>query len=245
MGLADAASAARLKVSAALRPGLEDAPHTAAQRFHLDAPGWWHATQRPELLTPLAAAVWDDRRVLVRYRRRDTEVERRLEPYGLVLKAGVWYAVARVVQGEPAYRVYRVDRFRAVAPQPERFTRDPTFDLPAFWEAHDAAFARSLLRESVTVRLTQDGVRRLRHVTDRAAAEEAVARDERDAEGRLTVSLPVESLQVAYDQLLALGPEAEVLAPAALRSRLAAAAARTAALYADEWQPADPAPAER
>ena len=232
MGLADAASAARLKVAAALRPELADAPRTAAQRFHLDAPGWWQPPRTPELLAPLAAAVWDDRRVVVRYRRHGREVERRLEPYGLVLKAGVWYAVARVVQDRPAYRVYRVDRFRAVDAAEEHFTRDPAFDLPAFWEAHAAAFARSLLRESVTVRLTEDGVRRLRYVTDRAAADEAVARGERDAQGRLTVSLPVESLEVAYDQLLALGPEAEVLAPAALRSRFAAAAARTAALYA-------------
>ncbi|MEU9386147.1 HTH domain-containing protein, partial [Streptomyces sp. NPDC048279] len=34
MGLADAASAARLKVSAALMPSLRDASRTAAQRFH-------------------------------------------------------------------------------------------------------------------------------------------------------------------------------------------------------------------
>src|SRR5690242_21138709 len=45
MGLADAASAAQLKVSAALLPELRSAPDTAAQRFHLDAPGWW---QPPE-----------------------------------------------------------------------------------------------------------------------------------------------------------------------------------------------------
>lgn len=100
MGLADAASTARLKVTAALSPGLGDAPNTAAQRFHLDAPGWWHEPETPRLLPPLAEAVWDDRRVLVRYRRQSNdrqpeEVERELEPYGLVLKAGVWYLVAR------------------------------------------------------------------------------------------------------------------------------------------------------
>lgn len=41
MGLEDAASAARLKVSAALLPSLRDASRTAAQRFHLDAPNWF------------------------------------------------------------------------------------------------------------------------------------------------------------------------------------------------------------
>src|SRR3954468_5666283 len=91
MGLPDAASAARLKVSAALLPELRDASHTVAQRFHLDAPGWWQEPQTPSLLPDVADAVWDDRRLAVRYRRRDTVVDRELEPYGLVLKAGVWY----------------------------------------------------------------------------------------------------------------------------------------------------------
>jgi predicted DNA-binding transcriptional regulator YafY len=48
----------------------------------------------------------------------------------------------------------------------------------------------------------------------------------------VTVTLPVESEEVAHGQLTALGPEAEVLAPASLRERCAADAARLAARYA-------------
>lgn len=237
MGLADAASAARLKVSASLLPELRDASHTAAQRFHLDAPGWWQEPETPELLPAVADAVWDDRRVTARYRRRDTEVERELEPYGLVLKAGVWYLAARVEDG---FRVYRVDRFTAVGPagpadrhdRHDRFERLADFDLPAFWEERAAQFARSLLREKVVLRLTGEGARRLPQVTDRTAGQEAVsAAGDPDGQGRITVTLPVESLDVAYEQLLALGPEAEVLAPPELRERFAAAAARASALY--------------
>ncbi|MEU5614631.1 helix-turn-helix transcriptional regulator [Streptomyces sparsogenes] len=237
MGLADAASAARLKVSAALLPELRDASHTAAQRFHLDAPGWWQEPETPELLPAVADAVWDDRRITARYRRRDTEVERELEPYGLVLKAGVWYLAARA---EGDFRVYRVDRFTSVepsaAPGPHgRFERLADFDLPAFWEERAAQFARSLLREEVVLRLTEEGARRLPYVTDRTAVREAVAAAGAaggpDGQGRITVTLPVESLDVAYGQLLALGPEAEVLSPPELRQRFAAAAARAADLY--------------
>lgn len=46
------------------------------------------------------------------------------------------------------------------------------------------------------------------------------------------MTLPVESEEVAHAQLRALGPEAEVLAPASLRRRMAADARRLAALYA-------------
>ncbi|WP_432120358.1 helix-turn-helix transcriptional regulator [Streptomyces sp. S1] len=229
MGLEDAASAARLKVSAALLPSLRDAPRTAAQRFHLDAPGWYQEPVTPELLPALAEAVWDDRCARVRYRRGDgTEVERELRPYGLVLKAGVWYACAWT---GGSFRTYRVDRFTAVAVGGERFERDPDFDLPAFWSARSLEFTRSLLRAEAVLLLTEEGARRLPYVTDRAAAGEALAAGTAEADGRLRVTLRVESEEVAFAQLLGLGPEAEVTAPAALRERFAEAARGLGGLY--------------
>ncbi|MFE9660349.1 WYL domain-containing protein [Streptomyces sp. NPDC005955] len=236
MGLEDTASAARLKVSAALTPSLRGASRTAAQRFHLDAPNWFHEPSTPALLAPVADAVWDDRRITARYRRGagsgtgSGEVERLLEPYGLVLKAGVWYLCARADTG--AYRVYRIDRFSAVDAREERFARDPEFDLPGFWAERAAQFTRALLHGSVVVRLSTDGVRRLRHAVGPAAAEEALAETgEPDAEGWVTVTVPVESDEVAYSQILALGPEAEVLGPPRLRERFAEATRRAARHY--------------
>ncbi|MBQ0868056.1 WYL domain-containing protein [Streptomyces sp. A73] len=243
LGLDDAASAAKLKVSAALDPTLRDVHDSTAQRFHLDAPGWWQAPETPPLLPVLADAVWSDRRAAVRYRRRDErgggEVERDLEPYGLVLKAGQWYLAARVPADaehplRSRWRVYRVDRFTEVTVGDERFDRDTDFELAAFWAQQAAAFARSLLREQVTLRLTELGTRRLRHVIDRDAAHEALAGGTVDEQGRTTVTLRVESEEVGYSQLLALGPECEVLAPPPLRQRFADAARRAAALYAGE-----------
>jgi predicted DNA-binding transcriptional regulator YafY len=232
MGLEDAASAARLKVSAALLPSLSGAPDNAARRFHLDAPGWYHEPRTPELLPVIAEAVWEDRRARAVYRRNPgTEAARELEPYGLVLKAGVWYLCARA---DGTFRVYRTDRFTSFEPLPDGFVpagsrsqqagseaapesgyfdRDPDFDLPAFWEERAAQFARGLLRAEVVIRLTATGAHRLPHLTDRQAAEE-------------------ESHDVAYGQLFGLGPEVEVLEPPELRTRFAEAARRAAELYA-------------
>jgi predicted DNA-binding transcriptional regulator YafY len=251
MGLDDAASAARLKVSAALLPSLKDASRTAAQRFHLDAPAWFAEPRTPELLPAIAEAVWDDRRITARYRRekaggktggkadqktdqKTDDVERELEPYGLVLKAGVWYVCARVT--EPGvFRVYRIDRFTSVEPGSERFGRDETFDLPGFWAEQAVRFARSLLRATVVVRLTEAGARWLPRTVDPLSAREALAEaGPPDAEGRVTLTLPVESYDVAYGQFLSLGPEAEVLEPAELRKRFSDAVARTAAYYDTE-----------
>ncbi|MFF2011430.1 helix-turn-helix transcriptional regulator [Streptomyces sp. NPDC058195] len=231
MGLEDAASAARLKVSAALMPSLRDVPDRTVRRFHLDAPAWYKEPVTPRPLSGLAEAVWDDRTVRARYLRGgpDSAVERELDPHGLVLKAGVWYVCARVA-GD--FRVYRVDRFSDVAVSDARFERDERFDLAGFWAERAAQFARSLLRAEVTVRLSPEGVRRLPYTLDRSAVQEALeAAGPPDAEGWLTVTVPIESEEIAFSQLLALGPESEVLEPVALRERFAAAAARLRELY--------------
>ncbi|GIH95589.1 helix-turn-helix transcriptional regulator [Planobispora siamensis] len=223
MGLGEVAATARLKAAAALSPGLRDAPATAAQRFHLDAPGWFASeSPPPEALAPLARAVWDDHPVTALYR----GAERTLEPYGLVLKGGVWYLATRTA-------IYRVDRFSAVVPHLDRrFDRDPGFDLAAFWSERAAEFARSLLRTHVTVRLSPYGLRMLRFVADPAAVGDALASvGEPDGQGWVTARLPVESHKVAYGQLMRFGPDAEVLDPPELRTLMADAAARMAALY--------------
>ncbi|WP_433479322.1 helix-turn-helix transcriptional regulator [Spirillospora sp. CA-142024] len=229
MGRAGALAAAELKVLAALPASLRDAPARANQRFHLDAPGWFGETGPPPLLRHLARAVWDDEIVELRYRRKDSEVTRTAEPYGLVLKNGTWYLVARV---GGRHRTYRADRVTAVRPAGGFFQRDEDFDLASHWREQAGAFVRSMLREEVTVRLSPAGMRALRYAVEphaaRRAAEEA---GEPDARGWVVTTLPVESMIVAASELLRLGPEAEVLAPPELRERMAGDAARLAELY--------------
>ncbi|MER7893650.1 YafY family protein [Micromonospora sp. NPDC094482] len=243
MGLTDALAAAELKVLAALPPALRDAPARAGQRFHLDVPGWFREAGPPPWLSELAGAVWRDRVVELRYRRGDREVDRTVRPYGLVLKSGVWYLVGRV--GDDA-RTYRVDRVTGVEVGTEGFDRDEGFDLARYWREQAGAFLRRMLRDQVTVRLGPAGLRQLRHLVDAPFVyEEAVAAAEGpDGQGRLVLRLPVESVRVAYHQLLSLGPEVEVLDPPELRELMAGAAARMGRLYADS-RPADPGPPDQ
>ncbi|MEU1756365.1 YafY family protein [Micromonospora matsumotoense] len=230
LGLADAVASAELKVLAALPPSLRDAPARTGQRFHLDVPGWFHESTPPRWLTELARAVWRDGVVALRYRRGDREVTRRVEAYGLVLKSGTWYLVGRV--GD-TMRTYRVDRVLDVVADPATFTRDDGFDLGGYWREQAEAFLRDMLAARITVRVSPAGLRRLRFLTDTPFAyEEAVAAaGTPDGQGWVVTRLPVESVEVAYPQLLGLGPEVEVLDPPQLRALLADAAARSAALY--------------
>ena len=228
LGLADEVAAVRLKMLAALPPALREASARTGRRFHLDIPGWFTAADPPPLLTELARASWADQVVELRYR-RDREVTRTVEPYGLVLKAGVWYLVGRVGGG---HRTYRVDRIVGVEPTGATFDRDQTFDLPAFWTERAADFAESLLTMEVTVRLSPAGMRALRFAAEPPAVRRAQeAAGPPDAEGWVVTRLPVESMVIGYSALLRLGPEVEVLDPPELRDLMAEAAVRLAALY--------------
>lgn len=257
MGLTEALEAAQFKVQAALPPTLRDAPATAAQRFHLDAPGWFRAPQTPPLLGVLARATWQDRTVTASYRGRGgREVTRQLEPYGLVLKNGVWYLAGRVADahtgGTPGsgteagagagaeFRTYRVDRFVDVEVTPTVFTRDEAFDLAGFWAQRAAEFARAILTDQVTLKLSPYGVRLLPHLMGPVAAKDALdGASAPDPDGWVTVRLPVETLDVAAQQLLGFGPDAEVLAPDSLRVRMADAARRMAARYQQDPHPTE------
>ncbi|MBL7257911.1 helix-turn-helix transcriptional regulator [Paractinoplanes lichenicola] len=228
MGMTEAAQTARLKILAALPPGLQEASERAGQRFHLDAPGWFQDPETPPVLAELTQAVWHDQELTITYQRHD-EVSRTVSPYGLVLKNGVWYLVGKV--GEDL-RTYRVDRITGVAATGLTFVRETGFDLAGFWGERAVEFVRQMLREVVTIRLSPEGVRALRFVAETVALDEAIAgAGQPDPEGWVRTRLRVESLDVAYSYMLRLGPHVEVLEPAALRRRMREAVAQTADLY--------------
>ena len=169
-------------------------------------------------------------------------MERALEPYGLVLKAGVWYLCARVptrptgpsgCTGSTGSRRSTVvgERFA-----PGRGVR-PARVLGGAGRA--VRRGRSCApRSSCGSRRT--GCARLPYAVDPVAARDALAAagdPGRRGPGRPSRS-PVESEEVAHAQLAALGPEVEVLAPAALRAavRRRRRDALAAARYADAVQ---------
>lgn len=241
LGLGSALTGARAKVLATLPAGLREYASRVSDRFHLDAPGWFHRPEEVGELATVASAVADARRLRVRYGRRDRTVERELEPLGLVVKAGVWYLVAQPVDtaqpadtgGPRTYRVARVED--AVVGEP--FER-PEFDLGSWWARTSARFERSLLRERVRLRLSPRARRMLPDVTDREAAAEALAdAGAADSDGWCEVELAVESERVALTQLTALGVGVEVLEPASARAAMAEIGAEIASRHGTLRQP--------
>jgi predicted DNA-binding transcriptional regulator YafY len=249
------------KLAAVLPEATRSAAEHARQRLLVDTASWWGAPpEAPPHLRMLEDAVWSGRQLRITYGRygRPPEV-RVLDPYGLVVKVGTWYLVAAPVidthsappdatgdqvtagaQGgvngtksedagkltEP--RVYRVSRVQAAEVLDAPSRRPPGFDLTAFWNGHGAAFLASRPRLMVTVRGRPAALRSLARGAGAGGVTERIAAD---AAGRITAEVDLETEEIALSQLLALGPEIEVLAPATLRTLVAQRAAETAAQY--------------
>jgi predicted DNA-binding transcriptional regulator YafY len=229
LGLGPVLAAAQLKLLAALPPGLGEQVGRVQARFYLDAPGWYSAPDEVPLLPAVAGAVWHGRALQVRYRRwqEPTDVDRRLEPYGLVLKAGRWYLVAA-----PGPRTYRVDQILDLRVLEEEFGVPDGFELARYWQGYLADFRAHLHRADAVVRLAPAAAARLAPAAAaRLSGAARLSHPAAEAGGWVRAVVPIESVEQACGEFLALGADIEVLEPPELRTRLAAAARATAALY--------------
>ncbi|MFJ3339496.1 helix-turn-helix transcriptional regulator [Streptomyces sp. NPDC086766] len=206
LGLGEALTTAQLKWLAALPEELREHAERIQERFLLDAPGWYGDADRAPHLSAAAGAVWARRAVVLRYRRwrAPEEIERRVEPYGLVLKAGRWYLVAG---GPSGIRTYRVDQIIKLHSLEEEFVVPDGFDLAGHWTSYLADFRARLRSGEALVRLTPEGARRI-GVTPAS-------------DGWTEARVPIESIDHAHGEFLRLGTDVEVMTPAELRDRIA------------------------
>jgi predicted DNA-binding transcriptional regulator YafY len=228
MGLGDALGSAQLKLLAALPPGWQDDAQRVSSRFHLDPVDWYRDPSPVDHLPAVANAVWTEQRLKIRYESWQGEVEREIDPLGLVLKAGTWYVVARA---SGKVRTYRLSSILELRRSGESFRRPRDFGLEHYWRESTRRFEAELYRDTALLRASTRGLKRLRNLSAAVAAAIDRAKARPDAQGWSRVTIPIESIEHAAGQLLALGPEVEALAPPALRERLADLAQCTAALY--------------
>jgi predicted DNA-binding transcriptional regulator YafY len=231
LGLGAVLTAARSK----LRSSAPDAPGPPGrqadlahitERFLLDAPGWFHHADANTALATVAEAVWDGCRLDIGYDTRGRTVERRLDPLGLVLKAGTWYLVAAHHE-QP--RTYRVSRIRHAAVLPEPGWRPEGFDLADWWAASAVEFDLAIRPLATHLRLGPDAVRLMARAVPGSATRVALDAGTVSEDGWTEIELPVESVPIAVTQLAGI-PDVEVLAPAELRTALAAHGESMAAL---------------
>lgn len=233
LGLDGAMSAARAKLLAALPARLRASATRMQGRFHLDAPAWFGEAEEPRHLRAIYDALLGNRRLEIRYQSWKAEKRRRVAPLGLVLKGGSWYLAGQVdndVGG--SIRTYRVARILDCAVLGEDFARPADFDLAAYWRGATERLEAEMHPREATVRLSPFGVRLLEALTQPYVKARLRIADDADANGWRTATIPIGTTDWhAATELLRLGPEAEVLAPQALRARMAELAQAMAERY--------------
>ncbi|MFF8957916.1 helix-turn-helix transcriptional regulator [Streptomyces sp. NPDC014894] len=230
LGLGAVLATAQRKLRAALPAELAERTRQVQDRFHLDAPAWFRDADPVPCLPAVARALWEQRVLCARYRRHDREVDRELRPLGIVLKGGIWYLMALA---DESVRTYRISRFRSAEATDERFERPAGFDLAASWAESSRRLEAATRRTTAVLRISPRAARQLPMRFGAAGARALEGAGEPDEEGWTRVELAVEWESVAVGDLLGLGAEAEVLAPPALRSAVAAAVTALSLRYGE------------
>ena len=213
LGLAPAMSEARLKLLAALPKHLRD----DAERFHscflLDTPAWFTENEEVDHLPQLMSAAWNQQKIKVEYqswRARDTRI---LEPYGLVLKSGAWYLVAKNVQ---KIKTFKVARIRQLTILEQVFEPDSQFNLSEYWQTSTADLEKALYPNTIQLKLTRKGLNLLHHFSSPYVRQHTQV-EKTDEKDWAHVSLPSGKPDHAIIDILRLGPDAVVLEPESLR----------------------------
>lgn len=198
-----------LKLFAALPTLHREAVERFRQRIYIDPVGWW-SEAAPHFWETLQRAVYENRPIQITYTRFEGErIERIVEPYSLVMKAGVWYLVAR--HGDPAeFRTYRISRLQQVEIQDTSFLRQKDFDLAAFWQNHIEQLTAQWMPYAFTIRATEKGIAFLK-----PRILELVAQP--DGDGWFKAKINVYSIEEAQMLVFGLGKEGYAIEPPELQ----------------------------
>lgn len=194
------------------------------ERIHVDGAGWHQAFEELPNLTMIQEAVWQDRKLAVKYAKDQEEaVERVIEPLGLVAKGGIWYTAA-VSDGE--MRTFRVSRMAEARLLDETFVRPEDFDLGAYWEHSMRRFQEGLPRYPAVMRFHHS-------VWGRAGRQRYMKVINEEPEGKEWRKMTVEfnTLESASEIILGYGDKAEAVAPAELRDFIKTRAAAILSRY--------------
>ena len=218
LGLSEELRNALLKLSAALPQRYQPEQAFIRQRFYLDTTWWEQPGDAPAHLHTLHQAVSTGCLLDIRYRALSgVPVERRVEPYGLVAKAGAWYLVYAV---HARLRVLRVSDLQDAQVVAAGFSRPPDFDLVAFWDAWCADHERRQLAFTATVLTTERLAPHLRRSHSAQPPDTSQAASHPARPGWQVLRLAFPSFDDARRSLLGYGRAVEVLEPLALRRSL-------------------------
>ncbi|MEH6631508.1 MAG: YafY family protein [Halopseudomonas aestusnigri] len=193
-----------------------------SNRVHVDPVSWFGKEEPAEKLHDIAEAVWNCRRLSCRYESWRGEVQRTINPLGLVVKGGTWYLagevtreVTREIAGEVKgdQRIYRVAKFQEVRVLKETFARPEGFDLVEFWRLAVKRYEADIYRSTAKLRLNAEGLRQIHKLGEPVAKAAELSKSGPDETGYFNVTIPIENIDQACSDILRLGTDCQVLEP--------------------------------
>jgi len=217
------ASAMR-KVAASLPEQFRASAVRAAQRILVRPEGFVRPPQQLDALGPVQQAVFDGRRIRVRYRRRgaDHAAERVLDPVGLIVAGDTWYLVA---EAEGSERMYRMSRMSDVEILDEPARRSDDVDLEEIWQRRRDEFRAGFTVIGVTVRCSEQTAKVLRGIADEQGTPVTVE------DGRIELTLGFVGERHAVSALWTFAADVEVCAPESVRAAVVGRVRALATMY--------------
>jgi len=230
LGVGPGVKSALRKLLAALPAPLRESAEAANAAVHIDATRWGRSEeQQPRYLDPLRRAVVAGVQVDLAYTKpgQQEPTRRRIHPYGLVSKAGVWYLLAG---SEAGLRTFRVSRVRGVTATEEAVERPEDFDLAQAWEEVRTNLPGRYGGLAVDISAEPGVGRMLAAALAGWARIEPVAGEQQEGRERYTATFPNPSAAAA--ELARFGGRVEVMSPPVVRAELARLGEELVAAYA-------------
>jgi predicted DNA-binding transcriptional regulator YafY len=225
LGIGQSLNSALLKIFNALTERHRVDAEWIQQRVFLDRDSWHQEREQVAFMQAVQQSVWEQRQAVIVYTdRTDRKAEGTLDPYGLVLKAGMWFVVGKAWGDIRAFRVARIESFRLTD---RSFERPPQFRLEPFWRQWMQDYEKRRFRYRTTVEIAAEALPRISAMNGMIAETQPVLGKPRWKRARLYF----ENKSAALSTILAQGDLALVIAPEELRDGVREHAVRLLTYY--------------
>lgn len=206
---------ALMKLFASLPASSENAA-SLRQQVYLDWSGWNEVEPPRAAIQTILTAVREALQIEIRYRMlNQVEITRLVSPYGLVGKAGDWFAVCAGSSNK--IQAFRISELLEVRLADTHFERPPDFDLERDWKERCASVTREAFFYPVAI-LASPGLQVELHFRfNRNPRGILLQVSPPEVDGWVRVDLRFDSFESARECVLGLGAAARVIEPASLR----------------------------
>ncbi|MCG6168831.1 YafY family transcriptional regulator [Leptospira sp. FAT2] len=211
-----------MKFMASLPPAYQKEAEMVRQRIHIDGAGWGCAEEEFPFLPLIQEAVWQEKKVILRYRSDEESKKRIILPLGLVAKGKTWYLAAKYGK---EFRTFRISRILE-AKLGDSFERPKKFDLEKYWQESTRNFFSKLPTYPIRLKVRTDRFEFFRMISYGRILEYSTINKD-----WIEVKADLETKELALHHILGLGDSAILIEPKELKKEILSQAEKLSMAY--------------